>query len=157
MSYLDQRVLPHVKSFLPEAIVELFEDSLRLQARGLVENISDASYIFFPAAKAYEGFLKFYFFKNNLIDEKTYHGKHFRIGRSFNPDIDQNKRDEIWLYDDVAASCGEEIAREMWNLWLDGRNQLMHFFPDERHVRTVEEVNLLLNRLFSILNQLCKV
>lgn len=91
----------------------------------------DYSYIVFPMAKAYEGFLKKYFFDQGLIDKRTYFGKRFRVGRALNPDVRQQQRDRYWIFDDVVRFCGESMARELWETWLECRNRVFHFFPDE--------------------------
>lgn len=110
---------------------QLLEDSLKA-ARVWQDNpvlLTDYAQIVFPASKAYEGFLKMYLFKLGLISKETYRSKRFRIGRSLNPDVYPNQRDEWWLYDDVEQQCGKAVARQLWNAWLDCRNRLFHYFP----------------------------
>lgn len=94
--------------------------------------LPDYSYIVFPMSKAYEGFLKKYFFDFQLIDKKTYFGKRFRVGRALNPDVREHQRDKYWIYDDVVELCGVGVARKMWDTWLECRNRVFHFFPDEK-------------------------
>lgn len=89
----------------------------------------DYSFIVFPMAKAYEGFLKEYLFSMRLIDDGVYTDKKFRIGRALNPDISPRNQDENWYYDDLAAVCSPDLARELWNAWLECRNRIFHFFP----------------------------
>jgi len=96
------------------------------------EPMGDYSFIVFPMAKAYEGFLKKYLFDLGLISQHTYEGKRFRIGRALNPDIYENHRDEYWLYDDVVKRCGKDTAQALWNTWLTCRNRVFHFFPKEK-------------------------
>lgn len=91
----------------------------------------DYSFLVFPAAKAYEGFLKQYLYDLGLIQETQFRGKNFRIGRALNPDVPAHQRDQWWLFDDVAQRCGPAIARQLWNTWLECRNQVFHFFPHE--------------------------
>lgn len=89
----------------------------------------DYSFVVFPMAKAYEGFLKRFFWEQNLIDQEVYESRRFRIGRAFNPDLNSNQQDELWIFDDVAQACGHELTREMWEAWLECRNQVFHYFP----------------------------
>jgi len=89
----------------------------------------DYTFIVFPMSKSYEGFLKQFLRDQRLISEKTYQSRRFRIGRALNPDLPPSQRDEYWLYDDVARMCGEDISRELWEVWLSSRNRLFHFFP----------------------------
>lgn len=101
--------------------------------------VHDFSFIVFPLAKAYEGFLRDYFFQAGLISKRDYEGKYFRIGRSFNPDLPNRLRDEDWIYDDVARLCSEETARDLWKAWIEGRNHLFHYYSHDRYCLTYEE------------------
>jgi len=83
-------------------------------------------------AKAYEGFLKKYLLDLGLIDEKTHDSRRFRIGRALNPDVHRNQRDEYWLYDDIEHICGKPLAKQLWQTWLECRNRVFHFFPQEK-------------------------
>ena len=97
--------------------------------------LADYGFLVFPLAKAYEGFLKKYFLNLNLITPDMYNSRKFRIGRAFNPDVNNNQKNELWLFDDVSRSCGQETARQLWEAWLSGRNQVFHYFPDSIHNR----------------------
>ncbi len=99
----------------------------------------DYSFVVFPVAKAYEGFLKQYLFELQLIDQRTFEGKRFRIGRALNPDIRENQQDEFWLYDDLELMCGKQVAHVLWQSWLQGRNRVVHFFPLEKHKISLSE------------------
>lgn len=116
---------------IPERPRTLLTLSLDLYEREVAQGseLEDYSFLVFPAAKAYEGFLKHYFFTQGLIAKRTYEGKRFRIGRALNPDIHPKGRDEYWLYDDVSKRCGAELATELWDTWLVCRNQVFHYFP----------------------------
>ncbi|HCC84922.1 MAG TPA: hypothetical protein DEP87_04550 [Candidatus Pacebacteria bacterium] len=96
------------------------------------EILPDYGFLVFPLAKAYEGFLKKFFLDLGLIDLESYNSRKFRIGRAFNPDVRHGQRDLLWIYDDVSRACEPEIARQLWQAWLDGRNQVFHYFPDEK-------------------------
>ncbi len=147
-----QEITEHLERFLPHEVLEYLEpeqkrlihDSLVLIAyfedKPLEPNeIHDYAFVVFPLAKAFEGFLKTYFYRKNLITEKVYSGRHFRVGRSFNPDLPDKYRDEFWVYDDVARECGEDLARRMWNVWLDARNHLFHYFPNDKYDVTLAQ------------------
>ena len=101
--------------------------------------LNDFSFIIFPMAKAYEGFLKKMLYDLKLITESTYFSRRFRIGRALNPDINYNQRDAWWLYDDIARELGEDLARELWEAWLKCRNRVFHFFPNGKQQITWEE------------------
>jgi hypothetical protein len=91
--------------------------------------LADYTFVVFPVAKAYEGFLKDLLLELKLIDEATYASRRFRIGRALNPDVAQNQRDALWLYDDVKLYCGPALAEQLWYTWLECRNHLFHYFP----------------------------
>jgi len=106
--------------------------------------IKDFSFIVFPMAKAYEGFLKKMLVDLGLITKRTYESRRFRIGRALNPDIRSNQRDAWWLYDDVARELGEDVAREVWETWLKCRNHIFHFFPGgEKHTNFAKALDCL--------------
>jgi hypothetical protein len=118
--------LPKEQKDLVELTIVLYE---REQEMDTI--LTDYSFILFPIAKAYEGFLKQYLYELGLISERTFEGRRFRIGRALNPDIRENQRDEFWLYDNVAQLCGQEMARALWETWLECRNRIFHYFPSK--------------------------
>lgn len=101
--------------------------------------ITDYSFMVFPMAKAYEGFLKDYLLKANLLSQETYHSKKFRIGRALNPDVFPNHQDEQWLFDDVSNRLGHDVARRIWDTWLQCRNHVFHYFPEDRSSLSLSE------------------
>lgn len=111
---------------------ELVQISLELFAREerLGTAFTDYSFIVFPMSKAYEGFLKGFFYDMGLIPKDMYLSHRFRIGRALNPDLSPQKQDEQWVYQRVVELCDAEVAHSLWFAWLECRNQLFHFFPD---------------------------
>lgn len=116
-------------AYLPEELRGLIEDGERLlvECHTLSGKISDYSYLVFPFAKAYEGFLKNFFLDLGLIDDAQFYGDDIRIGRILNP-VFMHERFSVYaklkqLHDN------EEIARQLWEIWIKGRNQVFHFFP----------------------------
>lgn len=101
-----------------------------INRQAALAGLVDYSFIVFPMAKTYEGFLKQILLDLGLIDEHTFAGRRFRIGRALNPDIRKHQRDEDWLYDDLVFVLGEELTRQVWNTWLECRNHVFHYFPD---------------------------
>lgn len=101
------------------------------------ERYHDYSFVVFPMAKAYEGFLKKFFYDLGLIGQRQYEGRYFRIGKSLNPDLPERYRDEDWLYDDLERMCHDQgiepIAEDLWNTWKESRNLLFHYFPKHEH------------------------
>jgi hypothetical protein len=91
----------------------------------------DFSFLIFPMAVAYEGFLKQLLFDMKLISKEELYSRKFRIGRALNPDLRHNYRDEQWLYDDLVSYTSPEVARQLWQTWLDCRNHIFHYFPND--------------------------
>jgi len=133
---------------LVQISLELYEREERMNSA-----FSDYSFILFPAAKAYEGFLKQYLFDFGLINAVTYADKRFRIGRALNPDVNPMKRDEWWLFDDVKKLCGPEIAKAIWQTWLECRNQVFHYFPHNERRLTLSEAASKFSMVLSTMEQ----
>ncbi len=103
------------------------------------DSLEDYSFLVFPMSKAYEGFLKKFLYDLSLIDQATYEGHRFRIGRALNPDVAKEQRDEYWLYDNIVKICSLETARQLWKAWLKCRNRVFHFFPKDKGLLTYEQ------------------
>lgn len=124
----------------------------------IATHYTDYSFILFPMAKAYEGFLKDFLKDQGLLSEQMYQGRRFRIGRSLNPDIRTEQRDEWWLYDDVAKVCGPAIARSLWNAWTECRNHVFHYFVGKENELTLAQVEKKMNILLNVFEDIsaCK-
>ncbi len=116
------------------------------------EKFPDYSFVVFPAAKAYEGFLKLLFLERGFIDENDYYGKRFRVGKALNPSLDRNIRAKESVYDKIVQFCGgRELADKMWRTWKVCRNSLFHWFPNEKNAinfdQSKERVNLIIKTI----------
>lgn len=112
----------------------------------------DYSFVVFPAAKAYEGFLKKLFLDLKFITEDDYYGKHFRIGKALNPSLPREIRNEHWVYKKVTNYCGgSELADKLWDTWRLSRNLVFHWFPDEKNAINLTEaedrINLIVDAI----------
>ncbi len=121
-----QQASPWQKELIRTAI-ELYGREERLNS-----SFQDYSFLVFPIAKAYEGFLKDFFLQSGMITEEIYRDKRFRIGRAINPDVHPARRDDFWIYQQIETSCGKPMARMMWETWLTCRNQIFHYFPENQ-------------------------
>ncbi len=121
---------PLYRTLAPD-LQELVRTAVSLYTRERRQGLqfSDYSFIVFPMAKAYEGFLKQYLFQLRLLTPQEYQDRHFRIGRALNPDLRHHQRDEQWLYDDIVRLCSEDLGRMLWDTWLQCRNRVFHYFP----------------------------
>ncbi len=134
--------------------LELYHRELALQS-----DLPDYSFLVFTMSKAYEGFLKKYLLDLKFISAKVYEGRKFRIGRALNPDVHTNHRDEYWLYDDLAQVCGPELARQLWETWLQCRNRVFHYFPSDPNIIDLETAAKFLAMLVSAMEKafVCKI
>ncbi len=108
--------------------------------------LDNYEFIVFPLAKAFEAFLKDFLFAQKLINERTYNSKKFSIGRSLNPDVRLEQRDQYWYYDDFLQLCGQEVALFVWETWLE-RNRLFHLYPGEEYNLTLTEAEEKINQI----------
>ena len=127
--------LPRAQQQLIRMSLELLEREKRLRT-----HYPDYSFIIFPIAKGYEGFIKTFFYNHGLISYEVFRGKRFRVGRSLNPDIAQHHQDEWWLYDDVSRICGAAVARQLWDAWIECRNHIFHYFPESQIEYSLPEI-----------------
>lgn len=135
-------VLNEDLKILVRTSIELYE---REEVMGYA--LPDYCYLVFPMAKAYEGFLKQYFKSLGILSSKAFTSKRFRVGRAMNPDIHPRHHDEYWMFDDVTKMCGREVAMEIWQTWLECRNQLFHYFPGKYSACSLAEAREHLLRL----------
>lgn len=112
----------------------------------------DYAFVVFPAAKAYEGFLKKMFFDLGFISESDYFGKHFRIGKSLNPSLPKNIRhDEV--YGKIVKYCGgHELADNLWETWRVTRNLTFHWFPDQKNAISLSEAKMRVEMIIAALD-----
>ncbi|KKU04247.1 MAG: hypothetical protein UX88_C0002G0010 [Candidatus Woesebacteria bacterium GW2011_GWC2_47_16] len=107
---------------------------------GWEEKFHDYAFVVFPAAKAYEGFLKKLFLDLGWITENDYFGKRFRIGKALNPSLEPELRQREGVYDKIVEFCrGRELADELWEVWKQARNSTFHWFPKEKNAISYDE------------------
>jgi len=115
-------------------------------------SFSDYSFLVAPAAKAYEGYLKYFFLKIGLIDQYQYQSDRFRVGKTLNPSL-RFKRFSIFQKLIDLDDSGEELAELLWDGWKFGRNQIFHYFPNKLKRISLPEAK---NRIALILNAILK-
>ena len=101
--------------------------------------ISDYSFLVFPFAKAYEGFLKKLFLDLGIIKRWQYEDDHFRIGKTLSPYMQKRlKQNSVYLR--LTQLTGNSaFADELWRVWREGRNQIFHYFPHNIRSLTLAE------------------
>lgn len=113
---------------------------------------SDYSFVVFPAAKAYEGFLKKLFFDLGLISRSQFSGERFRIGRALNPAIFKEYPQES-VYEKLIRFCGgEQIAARLWRTWKNSRNLVFHFFPDKENLISFPEAKKKVEEIVEVID-----
>lgn len=116
-------------------------------------HITDFSYLVFPFAKAYEGFLKQLFLDLGFITENIYNSNHFRIGKALNPHLERVLRRES-VYDKIVNSAGGVLlADEMWEVWRVGRNLVFHYFPHNLKALSKTEAEELVNKILDMIKK----
>lgn len=105
------------------------------------QEFHDYAFIVFPAAKAYEGFLKKLFLDRGFISQADYAGRFFRIGKALNPSLEKKYRNDSWVYEKLTNFCGGDRALpdQLWQAWREGRNLVFHWFPQEKRVLNFAE------------------
>lgn len=128
-------------SYLDKIQQDLIKQSFHLieEEKKEPEAHRDYSFVVFPAAKAYEGFLKKLFFDLGLISQSQFSGERFRIGRALNPAIFKEYPHES-VYEKLSRFCGgEEIPAKLWKTWKNSRNLVFHFFQERENLISFEE------------------
>ena len=110
------------------------------------EQLSDYSYLVFPFAKLYEGFLKQLFRDLHVIDERDYTSDHFRIGKALSPNLaGRLGRRSAW--GQIQERFGSELANRLWDTWREGRNLVFHYFPHNYRALTLEQATRLVGSI----------
>lgn len=97
------------------------------------EEPTDYSYLVFPFAKLYEGFLKDLFLDLSIISKRDYGSNHFRIGKVLSPNLVRRLGGRS-AYGVITNRFGHDIADTLWYTWKEGRNLTFHYFPNALRV-----------------------
>lgn len=144
--------------YIEDDLKELFKESFMLveMAEGSKDKFHDYAFVVFPAAKAYEGFLKKVFLEMGFISEEDYFGKRFRIGKALNPSLEPQFRFES-IYDKLVTHCGgKALANELWETWRQSRNLVFHWFPKERNAISLAEARERIEMILSAMDATVK-
>ncbi len=157
--------MTNLEDFLGPELAALFTDGEKLLASA-GGGFNDYSFVIFPFAKVYEGFLKKLFLKLGAIDERQYYSDHWRVGKALNPQLEMELRHEESVYDRIVNLCGSDpgegtkLADILWNAWRDGRNRIFHYFPDKHKTISFEEAKTVINQIKSAMEaalESCKI
>lgn len=128
-------------TYLPEDQMDLIHQGIHLlehvdEDRSI--KFEDYSFIVFPFAKAYEGFLKQVFLDAGFISRKEYLDKYFRIGRVMSPNL-RRRLGKHSVYEKICQRSGCELSDLIWKTWKRGRNQVFHYFPENLRSLSLQE------------------
>ena len=120
-------------------------------------HFKDYSFLIFPFAKSYEGFLKQLFKDIGFISHLDYISDHLRLGKLLSPHLELRLGDRS-LYSKIRNVGGEELAKRIWSTWKLGRNQVFHYFPHNLKavslIEAEEIIDEILNTMEAAFNQL---
>jgi len=122
-------VFDSVKDNLSPQQVALIKDIQTILENLNQNSISDYSFLVAPAAKAYEGYLKDFFLKIGIIDQYNYESDRFRVGKTLNPSLRYKRYSIFQKLADIHQN-GEALAELLWDAWKYGRNEILHYFPN---------------------------
>ena len=111
----------------------------------------DYSFIVFPYAKAYEGYLKQLFKDIGFISHLDYISDHLRLGKLMSPNLADRLGDRS-LYRRVYKTS-PDLADAIWNTWKVGRNQVFHYFPHNLKALSFEEAQKLVNTIIQTMQE----
>ena len=132
---------------------QLLIDSVEDWKDEKIEEFHDYAFVVFPAAKAYEGFLKTLFKDLRFISSEDYYGKRFRIGKALNPSLEKRFREKEGVYDRIVSHCGgKSLADNLWKTWKECRNILFHWFPNERNAIDSAEAQVKVNLIMDTMD-----
>jgi hypothetical protein len=169
METLEQLKNRHWWNYLGEDLQELLTASefIFLDVESWGEGIPDGknkfhdySFVVFPAAKAYEPFLKKLFLSLGFITEEDYYGKHFRIGKALNPSLPKELARESVYNRMVQFLQSHALADKLWDTWRLSRNLTFHWFPNEKNAITLPEAGERIEMIIDAMDQAfteCKV
>jgi hypothetical protein len=128
----------------------LIEDSAHHQN----EEPTDYSYIVFPFAKMFEGFLKQLFLDLGFIEDGMYYSDRFRIGKALSPNFSNYAGS---VYGQVEKKFGKSLATRLWHMWKEGRNLVFHYFPHNYRALTRSQAIDLVGQLVQTMEEAVEI
>lgn len=120
------------------------------------ERLSDYSYLVFPFAKLYEGFLKQLFRDLSIIEDRDYRSDHFRIGKALSPNLARRLGNRS-AYEQVSKRFGSDLADSLWHVWKEGRNLVFHYFPHNLRALKFDHAVLIIQKIVDVMEKAVEV
>jgi hypothetical protein len=130
MTQISPELMAEAKKYLSPSQDALINDVQIVLSKLIGDHINDYSFLVSPISKAYEGYLKDFFLKTQIIDQNNYESDRFRVGKTLNPSL-RYKRFSIYQKLANLNEEGEELAEKLWTAWKYGRNEIFHYFPNK--------------------------
>lgn len=115
-------------------------------------SFKDYSFLIFPYAKAFEGYLKKLFLDLGYISHLDYISDHLRLGKLMSPQLVDHLGDRS-LFKQIKDHSTKETADMIWETWKVGRNQVFHYFPHNTRCVTFEEAEATVNRIIMTMKE----
>ncbi len=115
-------------------------------------NFKDYSFLIFPYAKAYEGYLKQLFLDVQFITEEDYVSNHFRLGKYLSPHLIDHLGDQS-LYAQIRNSSTRDLAELIWQTWKTGRNQIFHYYPHNNKLVSYEDAQEIAQQILQVMEK----
>ncbi len=147
--YMDQAKLDIFWADLSPGQQELITEGKYLAEDVLKEHkmsFKDYSFLIFPFAKTYEGYLKKLFLDVGFITHLDYISDHLRLGKLLSPNLIGRLGDRS-LYQKITERASRQLAQKIWQSWKVGRNQVFHYFPHNYKAVSYEEAQVIINGL----------
>lgn len=110
-------------------------------------SFKDYSFLVFPFAKAYEGFLKQVFLDVGFITHLDYISDHFRLGKMLSPNMIQKLGESRSTYVMIERAISRDAAEEIWQTWKLHRNEIFHYYPHNLKAITFEEADHIVKQI----------
>ncbi len=111
-------------------------------------HFKDYSFLIFPFAKTYEGFLKQLFKDVGFISHLDYISDHLRLGKLLSPYLIMKLGDRS-LFEKMRLNGSRELADRVWKTWKLGRNEIFHYFPHNIRAVSFDEASRIIDEIMS--------
>jgi len=143
-----------LRNYLSSSENSLIDEGIHLmyEAKNHFGSFRDFSFVVFPFAKAYEGFLKRIFFDLGFISNLDYKSKHFRIGKVMSPNLQRRLRNKS-VYKKICDKVNCEIADAVWNTWKVGRNEIFHYYTSGVRMISIDQAEDTIELIIATMEQ----